>query len=272
MDNATDLSAKEPVKRPATRQPVDRRGLRWEPIASLILFFLALVEVGVHRSLDWSWVPFTVAAAATFVFCGVLFWRAPADRPFLIYGASAIAASAILGLIPSFITTERYVSMPMLADAPHWLGIGATLLLAVGVLLVAIAYGVMHSRGGWVVFWIGALIAISGIGLVTIKASAGTGPLDILISTTTQVVPLTWAYMCAVFLGVNRWFVRGAAMMLLYIAAGQLIGWLAPGPETNFANLRFGLGVLELVAWVLLIFGALTLRRSSHREAHRAGR
>jgi hypothetical protein len=271
MDNATDLSAREPVKRPATRQAVARRGLRWEPFASLILFFLALVQVAVRGSLDWSWVPFTLAAAAMFVFCGVLIWRAPADRPFLIYGASAIAASAILGLIPSFITTELYISIPLVADAPHWLGIGAQFLLAIGVLLVAIAYGVIHSRGGWAVFWIGALIALSGVGLVTIKAPTGTGPLDVLISTATQVIPLTWAYMFAVYLGVNRWFVRGAAMMLFYIAMGQTIAWLSPA-DTNFVNTRFGLGVLELLAWVLLILGALTLRPSSSHGAHLAKR
>lgn len=259
MENAANLTVNKPANERAVGKAA-RRGPRWTTLVALLLVVLAVVQVGARGSLNWSWVPDTVSIAAIFTFAAALLWAAPEDRPLVTWGALVIAVSGILTLLPDFMGSDLTATVPNLTGMPYWLGITAALVLTVGVFLVSIAYGVIHSNRGWTIFWIGVLIGLSGIGLVTTHMADSVMPMDVLILSAIQVVPLAWGYMSATFLGISRWLSRGAALMLLFIAVEQAVLWLGLDAGANPDNVRFFVGLAHVIAWAALIYGALELR------------
>jgi len=112
-------------------------------------------------------------------------------------------------------------------------------------------------------------VGIGGMILVTTHMGGDVQPLDVLVLSAIQIVPLAWGYMSATFLGVSRWISRGAALMLVYMALTQAVIWLGLDAGDNAANARFLVGLAHIVSWAALIAGAMALRpHRSHATAH----
>jgi hypothetical protein len=275
MENAAASAVNKPASPKVAGTAARRRGVRWASLVALLLVVLAFVQIAVRGMEDWSWVPDIFSSAALFLFGAALMWAAPEDRPLVRYGALVIAGAGLLAFLPGFMTANL-VSDPMLMGTAYWLGISSAFLLTTGLVLVSIAYGVIHSRPGWTIFWIGALVGIGGLILVTTHMSGEVGPLDVLVLSAIQIVPLAWGYMSATFLGVSRWISRGAALMLVYMALSQAVIWLGYDAGDNSANARFLIGLVHAIAWAALIGGSFALRPSDARthaqESHSPGR
>ena len=248
---------------PATTATVarDRAPAVW------LLVALAVLDVVITATQHWSDVPWTLIGAAPFVFAAALLHAAPSDRRYL-RGAELIAVSAALALIAHLLADPILNGIPLQANIAHWLREAGWLVLVLGIVLVGLATGGLRSRSAWTLFWLGTLVGLLGIAYITLHPEAEMDPMGLLISVAAQAVPMAWGYLAGAALAADRrWLSIGAGLLVVGLLLGIWAAWFPPA-GVRPDDIHFGVGLIAVLGWVALVFGALQLPSAAAQESH----